>query len=141
MCHFNGRRRNYADLKHEEVGGPPGQEDDLLVGEGGVHHRAGDKLRIEDGDDLACNAREHPSGDVVRANCCRLDELGVALRIELFDDTIVFRNKRQGDITGPMKEDGCITDSPDTPDLFSQFYPISDNSLPIQYLTTSSQAV
>ena len=93
MCHFNGRRRNYADLKHEEVGGPPGQEDDLLVGEGGVHHRAGDKLRIEDGDDLACNAREHPSGDVVRANCCRLDELGVALRIEFTQLSLETRDR------------------------------------------------
>lgn len=40
-------------LQHEEVGGPPGQEDDLLVGESGVDDRAGDKLGVEDGDDLA----------------------------------------------------------------------------------------
>ena len=81
ICHLNGHRRNDADLKHEEVGGPPGQEDDLLVGEGCVHHRARHKLRVEDGDDLARDSREHSSGDVVRADCCRLDEFGVALRI------------------------------------------------------------
>ena len=26
------------NLKHDEVGGPPGQHDDGLVGQGGVHH-------------------------------------------------------------------------------------------------------
>ena len=35
----------------------------------------------EDGDDLAGHAREHSGGDVVRADCGRLDELGVALEM------------------------------------------------------------
>ena len=26
------------NLEHDEVGGPPGQHEDRLVGEGGVHH-------------------------------------------------------------------------------------------------------
>ena len=35
-----GYKRNDADhhLKHKEVGGPPGQEDDLLIGESSIDH-------------------------------------------------------------------------------------------------------
>ena len=43
--------------------------------QGGVHHRGGDKVRLQDGDDLAGHPGEHPCGDVVRAHHCRLDVL------------------------------------------------------------------
>ena len=65
----------HTHLEHEEVGGPPWQEDDLLVGQGGVHHRGGDKVRLQNGDDLAGHPGEHPCRDVVRAHHCRLDVL------------------------------------------------------------------
>ena len=65
----------HTHLQHEEECGPPWQEDDLLVGQGGVHHRGGDKVRLQDGDDLAGHPGEHPCRDVVRAHHCRLDVL------------------------------------------------------------------
>ena len=34
----NKERCVEENLEHDEVGGPPGQHDDGLVGQGGVHH-------------------------------------------------------------------------------------------------------
>ena len=34
------------NLEHDEVGGPPGEHDDGLVGQGGVHHLVCDKLGV-----------------------------------------------------------------------------------------------
>ena len=45
------------DLEHDEVGGPPGEHEDGLVGQGGVHNLVGHKLRVQDLDDLALKER------------------------------------------------------------------------------------
>ena len=46
------------NLEHDEVGGPPGEHDDGLVGQGGVHHLVCHKLGVQDLDDLALKKRK-----------------------------------------------------------------------------------
>ena len=50
------------NLEHDEVGGPPGEHDDGLVGQGGVHHLVGHKLGVQDLDDLALKREESKEG-------------------------------------------------------------------------------
>ena len=46
------------NLEHDEVGGPPGEHEDGLVGQGGVHNLVGHELGVQDLDDLALKERK-----------------------------------------------------------------------------------
>ena len=70
-------------LQGDEEGGPPGQDQDLLVQPDGLDRLLSHEFRVEDGQDPGLDPGEHSGVDVVGADHGRVDVLGVASDREL----------------------------------------------------------